>query len=146
MTVRRILDSKPKHDILTIRPDASVADAARILSENRIGALVVSATGQSLDGMLSERDIVRELGKRGPECLNDRVHDLMTAEVVTAAPDDVAVTALEKMTVWSESTTITPKGASVRAVAYCVDRRASALIRSDARSAAPMIARSRSSP
>ena len=98
MTVRRILDSKPRHDILTIKPTDSVADAARILSENRIGALVVSSDGASLDGMLSERDIVRELGKRGPSCLDDRVSALMTAEVITAAPDDVAVTALEKMT------------------------------------------------
>ena len=98
MTVRRILESKPRHDILTIRPDASVADAARLLSENRIGALVVSRDGASLDGMLSERDIVRELGKRGPGCLEDRVSDLMTAKVITADPGDIAVTALEKMT------------------------------------------------
>lgn len=98
MTVRQILKSKPSHDILTIPPSASVADAAKVLSENRIGALIVSANGASLDGMLSERDIVRELGKRGPECLKDHVSDLMTAKVITASPDDVTVQALQKMT------------------------------------------------
>ncbi len=98
MTVRQILKSKPNHDILTIKPSASVADAAKILSENRIGALIVSADGASLDGMISERDIVRELGKRGVECLKDPVSALMTAKVITAAPNDVTVQALQKMT------------------------------------------------
>ncbi|QHQ34530.1 CBS domain-containing protein [Algicella marina] len=98
MTVRHILSSKAAHDILTIKPDASVSEAARVLSENRIGALIVSKDGASLDGMLSERDIVRELGKRGTECLDDPVSALMTAKVVTAKPDDVTVQALSKMT------------------------------------------------
>ncbi len=97
MTVRNILKSKPTHDILTVKPDALVSEAARILSENRIGALIVSHDGEALDGMLSERDIVRELGKRGPGCLNDPVSALMTKKVVTAKPDDVAVQALARM-------------------------------------------------
>ena len=97
MTVRNILKSKRAHDILTIAPSAKVAEAARLLSENRIGALVVSHDGVALDGMLSERDIVRELGKRGAAALEDLVSDLMTAKVVTATPDDVAVQALQKM-------------------------------------------------
>lgn len=98
MTVRNILKSKPNHDVLTIKPNAKIAEAARVLSENKIGALIVSADGNSLDGMLSERDIVRELGRRGPGCLEDNVSDLMTAKVVTASPDIVAVEALTKMT------------------------------------------------
>lgn len=98
MTVRQILNSKSISDILTITPDATIADAAKILSEKRIGALVVSRDGKSLDGMLSERDIVRELGRRGTHCMADKVSDLMTSEVITVAPGDVVVTALEKMT------------------------------------------------
>lgn len=98
MTVRNILKSKPAHDILTVRPDSKVSEAAKILSEKRIGALVVSVDGKSLDGMLSERDIVRELGKRGSGCLDDNVSELMTAKVITAEPDDVTVQALQKMT------------------------------------------------
>lgn len=98
MTVRHILAGKAETAILTIRPDATVQDAARILSEKRIGALIVSKDGSSLDGMLSERDIVRELGRRGPQCMSDKVSELMTEKVVTADPGDSAVAALEKMT------------------------------------------------
>ena len=98
MTVRHILKSKGSNEILTIAPQATVREAAEILSVRRIGALIVSRDGDSLDGMLSERDIVRELGKRGPEVLDDHVSDLMTAKVVTSVPSDTAVHALEKMT------------------------------------------------
>ncbi|MEM9428116.1 MAG: CBS domain-containing protein [Pseudomonadota bacterium] len=97
MTVRNILRSKPTHDILTVRPDATVSDAARLLSENRIGALIVSCDGVRLDGMLSERDIVRELGREGAKVLERPVSALMTATVVTSSPDEVAVQALQKM-------------------------------------------------
>ncbi|WP_112322638.1 CBS domain-containing protein [Oceanibium sediminis] len=98
MTVRQILKSKGSGDVLTIKPTLTVADAAAMLSEKRIGALIVSKDGKSLDGMLSERDIVRELGKRGAEILTEPVSALMTEKVITAAPDEVSVQALEKMT------------------------------------------------
>lgn len=98
MTVRHMLRSKPPGDILTIRPDASVAEATKVLSERRIGALIVSRDGQSLDGMLSERDIVRELGRRGDGCLRDPVSALMTAKVTTVGPEDSAVEAMTRMT------------------------------------------------
>ncbi len=98
MTVRNILKTKGSNEILTIKPDATVAHAAGILSQHRIGALIVSADGTSLDGMLSERDIVRELGKRGATVLSEPVSNMMTAKVITASPDDIAVQALEKMT------------------------------------------------
>jgi len=98
MTVRQILKAKPIHDILTITPDMTVAEAAGILSEKRIGALIVSKNGKSLDGMLSERDIVRELGKQGKDVLDRKVSELMTAKVITASPDLVASTVLQMMT------------------------------------------------
>lgn len=98
MTVRHILKSKAIDKVLTITPDSKVHEAAKILSEKRIGALIVSKDGVSLDGMLSERDIVRELGKRGTEVLDEPVSSLMTAKVITAAPGDTAVQVLEKMT------------------------------------------------
>lgn len=98
MTVRNILKTKGSNEILTIKPDVTVAHAAGILSQHRIGALIVSADGDSLDGMLSERDIVRELGKRGAAVLSEPVSNMMTAKVITANPDDIAVQALEKMT------------------------------------------------
>jgi CBS domain-containing protein len=98
MTVRQILKAKPIHDILTITPEMTVAEAAAILSEKRIGALIVSKDGQSLDGMLSERDIVRELGKQGKEVLDRKVSELMTARVITATPDLMASKVLQMMT------------------------------------------------
>ncbi len=84
MTVSKILQSKGSADVVTIRPDLKVGEAARILSENRIGSLVVSTEGDTAEGILSERDIVRELGRRGPTCLDDSVADMMTSKLVTA--------------------------------------------------------------
>ncbi len=98
MTIRRILASKGSHSILTISPNATIAEATQMLAEHRIGALVVSADGKVMQGVLSERDIVRELGKRGAGVLEDLVSDLMTSKVTTVEPSDVAITALSKMT------------------------------------------------
>lgn len=98
MLVQNILSSKPVTGILTISASKSVADAAAILSEKRIGALIVSEDGQTVAGIISERDIVRRLGSSGPDCLSMRVGDLMTADVVACAPGDSAVSVLERMT------------------------------------------------
>ena len=66
MIVKQILAMKSGPDeIVTIRPDTTVAEAARLLSERRIGAVVVSSDGRRAEGILSERDIVRELGRSG---------------------------------------------------------------------------------
>jgi CBS domain-containing protein len=98
MTVRRILQSKGNSDVLTIASGATIGEAAATLSVKGVGALVVSDDGQTLNGVLSERDIVRELGKKGPPCLDDLVSDLMTRDVKTATPDDTAIAVLNKMT------------------------------------------------
>ena len=100
MLVHQILKAKNRsaEGVLTVTPDSSVAQAARMLSELRVGALVVSPDGERVAGILSERDIVREMGRRGPGCLEDRVSALMTATVVTCAPEDMADAVLAKMT------------------------------------------------
>ncbi|MGJ8623805.1 MAG: CBS domain-containing protein [Yoonia sp.] len=98
MIVSQILKSKPEVGVISVKPTDSVTEAARLLSEHRIGTVVVSADGQSLDGILSERDIVRELGKRGPACLSDKVSDLMTSKLVTCSPANTALEVLEMMT------------------------------------------------
>jgi CBS domain-containing protein len=98
MLVQQILNSKPDQGIISVTPDSDVAEAARLLSTKRIGTVVVSADGLSLDGILSERDIVRELGKRGPGCLQDKVSDIMTSKIVTCSKDDTADRVLEMMT------------------------------------------------
>ncbi len=98
MQVHQILRSKPKANVITVAPEASVAEAARLLAERRIGALVVSRDGETLDGILSERDIVRDLGRRGPSCLDEKVETLMTRNLVSCATTDSADSVLEKMT------------------------------------------------
>jgi CBS domain-containing protein len=98
MIVSQMLKSKSEVGVISVKPSATVMDAAKLLSDNRIGTVVVSADGQSLDGILSERDIVRELGKRGTGCLGDPVSALMTAKLTTCAPSNTALEVLEMMT------------------------------------------------
>lgn len=98
MLVKHILDLKGSTSIETIKPDATVADAAARLDKRRIGALVVSETGTDIAGIISERDIVRALARKGGGCLDMRVRELMTGEVVSCAPDESANSVLERMT------------------------------------------------
>ena len=98
MLVHQILKSKTGQDVVSIEPGSKVSDAASILSERKIGTVVVSKDGKKADGILSERDIVRELGKRGPSCMSDKVDDLMTRDIITCAPGDQVDAILQKMT------------------------------------------------
>ena len=99
MLVSQILKSKPEMGVISVSPTSTVAEAARLLSQHRIGTVVVSADGATLDGILSERDIVRELGKRGAGCLTEPVSNLMTAKLTTCKPSNNALEVLEMMTV-----------------------------------------------
>ena len=98
MLVRQVLSGKGSGNVATIDPDMTVAEAARQLSSRKIGCLVVSADGRTLDGILSERDIVREIGRQGPGCLETPVRSMMTTKVVTCAPGDEGVVILSRMT------------------------------------------------
>jgi CBS domain-containing protein len=98
MLVRQILKLKSDDTVTTISPEASVTEAAEILSARRIGALIVSTDGRRPLGILSERDIVRELGRRGPACMSERVRDLMTPTVVGCGLDDTAHDVVSQMT------------------------------------------------
>jgi CBS domain-containing protein len=84
MTVQHILSDKGT-GVVTIKPDMSLADAAALLSEKRIGAIVVSDDGSAVGGILSERDIIRALAKEGGSALEAKVSRYMTADVVTCA-------------------------------------------------------------
>jgi CBS domain-containing protein len=68
------------------------------LSSLKIGALVVSKTGSDVVGIVSERDIVRELGKRGVICLSDLVQDVMTSKIITTTGSETAESVLQTMT------------------------------------------------
>lgn len=98
MNVRQILGQKAVAGTLTVAPDAPMMDAVRVMAEKRVGALVVTRDGKRIDGILSERDVVRELGRRGAACLQDRVRDLMTARVSSCRMEDTAEQVLSGMT------------------------------------------------
>jgi CBS domain-containing protein len=72
--------------VATIQPDATVADLIAMLSEHNIGALVVSADGRTITGIVSERDAVRALA-HGPESLQRPVASIMTSHVFAAPPE-----------------------------------------------------------
>jgi CBS domain-containing protein len=98
MPVSTILKAKPATGVITVTPGTSVGDAAQTLSRHRIGAVIVSSDGKRMSGILSERDIVRELGRRGAACLTDPVDALMTKDIITCGPSDRTNDVLQKMT------------------------------------------------
>lgn len=98
MHVQQILKSKSDDGVVTVPPGTSLAKAAEILSSRRIGALIVSPDGKRVAGILSERDIVRELGRRGAACMADAVDTVMTSTIISCRRDDKADAVLQKMT------------------------------------------------
>ena len=98
MTVQQILKLKGDDAVVTVPLSATLSDVAMILSSRRIGAVVVSEDSQTPLGILSERDIVRELGRRGPGCMSDPVATVMTAKLVTCTRRDPSLVVLQKMT------------------------------------------------
>jgi CBS domain-containing protein len=97
MLVRQILGLKGGSEVVTLPQGTKVSDAVKLLSEKRIGAVVV-VDGDAPLGILSERDIVRDLGRRGDACLSDLVDSLMTRDLVTSSPGETADQVLQKMT------------------------------------------------
>lgn len=98
MLVSQILKSKADHGVVTSQPTLKVSEAAAELSEKRIGTLVISSDGEVPMGILSERDIVRELGRQGAGCLTQTVDQIMTTKLVTCGVEDRADEILQKMT------------------------------------------------
>ena len=97
MLVSQILKSKTA-GMIHVTPETKVSEAAAILSERRIGALIVSSDGVHCHGILSERDIVRELGKRGPAVLDEQLSSIMTAKVIGCVSGDTTINVLQRMT------------------------------------------------
>jgi CBS domain-containing protein len=73
--------------VVTITPDTTVERLVTVLAEQRIGAVVVSYDGISVDGIVSERDIVRALARQGTAVMPERVTAIYTADVHTVTPD-----------------------------------------------------------
>ena len=89
MIVSQILRDKGTA-VLTIAPEASAVEAARVMNERRVGALVVRRGHGKLDGIISERDIVTALAEHGPEATERPVRALMTPaeRLITCSPTD----------------------------------------------------------
>lgn len=97
MLVSQILKAKDS-GVITISPDATLRDVVELLSTRRIGAVVVSTDGKKVKGIVSERDVVRELGRAGPACLDQKVEQVMTRAIYGCAPSDTTQSVLETMT------------------------------------------------
>ncbi|WFU76102.1 CBS domain-containing protein [Bradyrhizobium sp. CB2312] len=96
MTVRSILNTKG-HQIMSVEPDAKLSVAVKLLGEKKIGAVLVMNQNR-LEGILSERDIVRVLGERGAGVLEAPVSEVMTRKVVTCKETDTVAELMETMT------------------------------------------------
>jgi CBS domain-containing protein len=73
--------------VVTVQPSADVTALLTLLAEHKIGAVIVSADGVHVDGIVSERDVVRALANRGPGILTEPVTSIHTSQVRSVAPD-----------------------------------------------------------
>ncbi|MEO5374960.1 MAG: CBS domain-containing protein [Alphaproteobacteria bacterium] len=96
MSVEKVLAEKGRN-VITILPELSVADAAQLLTEHRIGMMVVCDPKGRIEGMLSERDLVKGMAKYGASVLKMAVRNLMTSKVITCKVEDAAKDLMEIM-------------------------------------------------
>lgn len=98
MKVSEILKAKGD-EVMTVRPSETIATLAHRLRMARVGALVVSRDGKSMEGIVSERDIVNAIAEHGTSALSKTVADLMTHRVTTCRPDEHVSAVAKMMTV-----------------------------------------------
>ncbi|HEX4790715.1 MAG TPA: CBS domain-containing protein [Actinospica sp.] len=97
MRVKDVLKSKGS-GVVTVRPEAGCRELLETLAEHNIGAVVVSADGVTVAGIVSERDVVRHLHDRGDAVLDGPVADIAVWQVSTCGPDDAVDELRETMT------------------------------------------------
>ena len=85
-------------EVVTVPADESVRTLLTKLAEHKVGAMVVSADGSTVDGIVSERDVVRHLHSDGEEMLSETVAQIMTSDVHTCTPDATVVELMRTMT------------------------------------------------
>jgi len=98
MLVHQILKSKASEGVVTVGSTTKVSEVARILTEKGIGTVVVSDDGKTPQGILSERDIVRQLSRVGSGCLDKTAGDYMTSKLVTCTLQSSVDDVLRQMT------------------------------------------------
>jgi CBS domain-containing protein len=96
MTVARIIATKGR-DVVTTQPHRTLKEVIDVLAARGIGAVVVTDARGTLHGIISERDIVRAIGRGGPAALDDSVSTHMTARVITTTEDESVNSTMEKM-------------------------------------------------
>jgi CBS domain-containing protein len=84
--------------VVTVTPDTTVRQLLAVLAEHRIGAVIVSGDGQTVEGIASERDIVRALASRGAAVMSEPVTAIFTAEVRTVTPETSVEEVMRLMT------------------------------------------------
>lgn len=82
MRINDVLSAKSSQEVITIAPDATVRDLLGMLATHNVGALIVSSDGTAVEGIVSERDIVRRLHE-DEDVLSAPVSSIMTVEVHT---------------------------------------------------------------
>ncbi|WP_274427057.1 CBS domain-containing protein [Chelativorans sp. YIM 93263] len=97
MTVKAILDEKGRA-VTTIPADKTLAEAAALLADHGIGAVVVTNDKMRIDGILSERDIVRAIGRKGAIVLEQPVSKIMTADVQVCRESHTVNDVMQMMT------------------------------------------------
>ena len=97
MRIGDVLKAKPSHEVITIGPDAGVRELLAKLAEHNVGALIVSSDGTAIDGIVSERDVVRHLHSDGT-VINNTVQAIMTAVVQTCDQDTQVDELMKTMT------------------------------------------------
>ena len=85
-------------EVVTVTPDTTVRQLLQVLAEHKIGAVVVSVDGTSVDGIVSERDVVRAFAQRGAAVMSEPVTEIFTAEVRTVAPETTLDDVMRLMT------------------------------------------------
>ncbi len=97
MNVATILQHKGAN-VVTARPETPIEDICKLLRSARIGAVVISSDRVRVQGILSERDIIRTIAEKGSETLSLRACDVMTRDVTTCKPSDPAAGLMAVMT------------------------------------------------
>ncbi|CAA9372739.1 CBS domain-containing protein [uncultured Nocardioides sp.] len=97
MRIQDVLNAKPSHEVVTVTPDATVRDLVGLLAQHNVGALIVSTDGAAVEGIVSERDIVRRLhGEAG--VLDRPVGEIMTTSVYTCEGEQSVTDLMQLMT------------------------------------------------
>ena len=97
MKINDVVHGKPSQDVVTISPDATVRELIALLAEHNVGALVVSDDGERVSGIVSERDVVRQLHS-DTEVLERPVSQIMTTDVRTCSGGDAVTDLMQTMT------------------------------------------------